>query len=185
MSSPEEIASKLTDHTQNVTYLHAASLALWIFENLITMNMEITYIWMTRWNVIKVVYIFVRYSTYIDLALNIIVECVPTLSAASCKSLCYAIILFLVIGLTAPDLILTLRVWAVWRTTRTMGIILVLVNIIFLTPIWISGGFLANSLKFSLQNGHLIREGCIASANVRFATAAWGVLLAYQTGQTS
>ncbi|KAF8999624.1 hypothetical protein BDQ17DRAFT_1499572 [Cyathus striatus] len=123
------------------------------------------------------------------------VESVPALSAASCKSLCYAIALFLLIGLTASDprkvyqdslfnteVILTLRVWALWGTTRTMAIILVVLNITFLTPIWVSGGLLANSLEFNLQNAHLIREGCIASVNVRFATAGWSVLLAYQAG---
>ncbi|KAF8999627.1 hypothetical protein BDQ17DRAFT_1246342, partial [Cyathus striatus] len=79
-----------------------------IFENLITINMEVTYIWKSRWNVIKILYIFVRYSTYVDLIMYLIgkplwcsddvdsehtaVECVPALSAVSCKSLCYSII---------------------------------------------------------------------------------------------
>ncbi|KAF8999617.1 hypothetical protein BDQ17DRAFT_1328153 [Cyathus striatus] len=178
MSSHEEIATKFADHTRNVTYLRGeyypsnglsetlnicrfqvASLALWVFENLITMNLELTYIWKSHWNMMKGLYIFVRYITYVDLITNLIAVCVPALSAASCKSIFYAIILFLVIGITASDLVL---------------------NITFLTPVWISGGFLANSFETNLQNAHLVREGCIASADIRFATAAWGVMLAYQ-----
>ncbi|KAF8999600.1 hypothetical protein BDQ17DRAFT_1328139 [Cyathus striatus] len=149
-------------------YLHMASLALCVFEHFITANLEITYIWKSRWNLIKVLYIFARYSTYVDVILNII--------------------RFIMIGVEASDLILNLRVWAVWRKTMAMSITLVTLNIGFITIVWVNGGLLLTTLKYirlvDLQD-ILHEPGCIATeGRVELALVAWIVLLAYQAGQS-
>ncbi|KAF8995768.1 hypothetical protein BDQ17DRAFT_1330376 [Cyathus striatus] len=104
MDSLAQTIRVLLEHMQNVTYLHVASLTLWVFEHLITMDMEVAYIWKSpNWTVVKALYIFVRYGTYVDIFLNVVVQLIPSLSSRSCKSLYYVTIWSFVIGATASE----------------------------------------------------------------------------------
>ncbi|KAF8999611.1 hypothetical protein BDQ17DRAFT_1328148 [Cyathus striatus] len=63
----------LLEHMKIITYLHVASLTLWVFEQFITLDKEVIYIWKSpHWSIVKVLYVFVRYSTYVDASLNIV-----------------------------------------------------------------------------------------------------------------
>ncbi|KAF8982223.1 hypothetical protein BDQ17DRAFT_1336974 [Cyathus striatus] len=57
----------------NILQLQVASFALWVFEHLNTMDMEVAYIWKSpNWTVVKALYVFVRYGTYLDSFMNIV-----------------------------------------------------------------------------------------------------------------
>ncbi|KAF8989707.1 hypothetical protein BDQ17DRAFT_1434259 [Cyathus striatus] len=104
MESLPQTALVSLGHMQNVAYFHVASFALWVFEHLITLDKEITYIWGSpQWSIVKVLYVFVRYNAYVDASLNVVVQCFPSLSSNTCKSLYYAIIWSLVTGMTAAE----------------------------------------------------------------------------------
>ncbi|KAF8994298.1 hypothetical protein BDQ17DRAFT_1184984, partial [Cyathus striatus] len=116
-----------------------------VFEHMITIHLEVTYIWKSRWNVIKVLYVFVKYSTHVDIILNIIAFLAMGFTTSDCKCNIFPSkeehLLF------TAEVILTLRVWAVRGKTRTMTIILVALNIGFLAPMWVAVGFFTNSLE--------------------------------------
>ncbi|KAF8999658.1 hypothetical protein BDQ17DRAFT_1427677 [Cyathus striatus] len=134
-----------------------------VFEHLITFDKEVTYIWQSpRWSAVKVLYIFVRYGTYVDVSLDIVVQCFPSLSSKICKLLYYVIICFLVTGMTAAEAILTLRVW---YRIDCMG----------------HRRILGKSVAFDLQDLLLI-GGCIATGGrISLEASTWGLLLAYDT----
>ncbi|KAF8998359.1 hypothetical protein BDQ17DRAFT_814010 [Cyathus striatus] len=170
---------------QNILYAHVAALTLWMFEHLIITDLEVTYIWKSYWNMIKVLYIFVRYGTYIDVILNTIVATnqaedilgIQLWDSGACKTEYQAIIWLMMIGIAASDLIFNLRVWAVWRKTRTMAIILITLNIGFLIPVWVTWGLFSNSLEF-----FNVFTGCTEVFGTSLLPlAAWAVLLTYQT----
>ncbi|KAF8999626.1 hypothetical protein BDQ17DRAFT_744982 [Cyathus striatus] len=173
----------LLEHGRNVTYLHVACLALWVFECLITLDKEVTHIWGSpRWSVVKVLYIIVRYSTYVDASLNIVVQCVPSLSPKACKSLYYAIIWLLVVGMTAAEIILTLRVWAVWQKKKVITIVLTVYLIGITVPSLVLSVFIGRSLTFDLQLDIGRIGGCIVTGGkVELEVATWILLLAYDT----
>ncbi|KAF8995765.1 hypothetical protein BDQ17DRAFT_1330373 [Cyathus striatus] len=155
----------LLEHMHNVTYLHVASSALWVFEHLITMDMEVAYIWKSpNWTVVKALYIFVRYGTYIDECLNI------------CGSIA--------IGVSASEVILTVRVWAVWQNSRNMAILLTVSFIGIMVPMYASDGILANSLMFELQEFLHIRGCLVTSAKIKTEEGILGLMLAYNTVKT-
>ncbi|KAF9000847.1 hypothetical protein BDQ17DRAFT_1542986, partial [Cyathus striatus] len=182
MDLPPQTIVVLLEHMQNVTYFHVASLALWVFEHLITMNMEVTYIWGSpRWSVVKVLYVYVRYSTYVDALLNIMVQCLPSLSSNSCKSLYYATIGFLTTGIIVTEIILTLRVWAVWKKTKTMTIILTVYFIGAVVPGLVIAALLAKSLAFDLQDVIQIRGCLLTNGRIAMEATIWGLILAYDT----
>ncbi|KAF9001659.1 hypothetical protein BDQ17DRAFT_1357991, partial [Cyathus striatus] len=132
---------------------------------------------------IKVLYIFVRYCTYIDVILNLFEMIVKLLYRwynatfeFTCKIIYQANIWLMMIGIAASDLILNLRVWAVWRKTRTMAIILITLNIGFLTPVCVTWGLFANTLTCAYHRKNTaLGIGCAS-------VTAWAVLLTYQTG---
>ncbi|KAF8998365.1 hypothetical protein BDQ17DRAFT_814328 [Cyathus striatus] len=176
------ISAETIAYPQNISYAHVAAITLWVFEHLIITDLEVTYIWKSRWNVIKVLYIFVRYCTYIDVVLNTIVTINYSLrwsDSVTCKTQYQAIIWLMMIGIAVSDLIFNLRIWAVWRKTRTMAIILIALNIGFLTPVWVTWGLFANSLEFFTTE---FLRGCIENLGTSLLPlAAWAVLLIYQT----
>ncbi|KAF8990287.1 hypothetical protein BDQ17DRAFT_1414103 [Cyathus striatus] len=182
MDSITQAIPGLLEHNQNVTYLHVASLALWVFEYLITMDMEIEYIWKSpHWSVVKVLYLAVRYGTYLDSCLNIVVQLFPSLSSISCKSLYNVTIWSIAIGMTTSEIILTFRVWAVWQKTRTMAIILTMFFIGILIPLYVNVGILGSSLTFAFQDLPIISGCLVSSARITLEEAMWGVLLSYDT----
>ncbi|KAF8979973.1 hypothetical protein BDQ17DRAFT_1432736 [Cyathus striatus] len=127
--------------------MKVASLSLWVFEHLITMDMEITHIWESpNWSIIKILFVYTRYSTYVDVALGVIVQFLPPQSSSSCKVTSYATIWCLIIGVTFSDLILTLRVWAVWNKTRIMTIMLAVCYTSIVIPLWVFAGVLGNAI---------------------------------------
>ncbi|KAF8977661.1 hypothetical protein BDQ17DRAFT_1339118 [Cyathus striatus] len=74
----------LLQHMQIISYFHVASLALWVFEHSITMHLEISYIWRSsHWSIVQIMYLVVRYGAYIDISLNVVVQCFPSLSVRS------------------------------------------------------------------------------------------------------
>ncbi|KAF8990286.1 hypothetical protein BDQ17DRAFT_387250 [Cyathus striatus] len=175
------IVVTLLEHMHNVTYLHVASLALWVFEHFITMDMEISYIWgSSHWSVVQIMYLIVRYSAYLDITLNVAVQCFPILSAKSCKSLYSAIMWILLPGMTAVEVILTLRVWAVWKKSRNMGILLAVSFFSVVISSWANGGVLVNSITFDAQE-FFIRGCLVTNGRVAMEAAIWGILLAYDT----
>ncbi|KAF8995793.1 hypothetical protein BDQ17DRAFT_1330398 [Cyathus striatus] len=168
MDSPVQTIRVLIEHMQNVTYLHVAALTLCVFENLITMDMEVAYIWKSsNWSVVKVLYIFVS-------CLNIVVQLFPSLSPEACKSLYYILIWAISIGVTASE---------IWNKTRNMAIVLTLLFIGVLVSVYAGDGMLGTSFKFELQD--LLRtRGCIVtSAEMQMQEEVTGLMLAYITGE--
>ncbi|KAF8978497.1 hypothetical protein BDQ17DRAFT_1265594, partial [Cyathus striatus] len=43
-----------------------------VFDTLLTLDIEVTFIWSTPWNVIKVLYLVTRYLAFIDSSLNVL-----------------------------------------------------------------------------------------------------------------
>ncbi|KAF8999603.1 hypothetical protein BDQ17DRAFT_1328142 [Cyathus striatus] len=162
----------LLQHMQIISYFHVASLALWVFEHSITMHLEISYIWRSsHWSIVQIMYLVVRYGAYIDISLNVVVQCFPSLSVRSW---------ILLPGMTAVEVILTLRVWAVWKKSRNMGILLFVSFFSVVISSWVNGGILANSVTFDAQE-YLVRGCLVTNGKVATEAAIWGILLAYDT----
>lgn len=50
-------------------YLKASSLTVLVYDWVITFPQEVDYIWSSRWNIVKVLFLFIRYTTVIDTVL--------------------------------------------------------------------------------------------------------------------
>ncbi|KAF8887425.1 hypothetical protein CPB85DRAFT_1335370 [Mucidula mucida] len=57
------------EHMKIVTYFEVASIALLIYEHLLTFDQEIALIWPSKWNVTKILYLLTRYLPMLDAVL--------------------------------------------------------------------------------------------------------------------
>ncbi|THU87070.1 hypothetical protein K435DRAFT_804607 [Dendrothele bispora CBS 962.96] len=75
MNSALPSASVLSDLVA-ANYIKVACLTLLVpfntYDTLITLGLECTYIWKRRWSVVKVLYIYNRYSTFIDTVISVV-----------------------------------------------------------------------------------------------------------------
>jgi len=109
-------------HHRNVQSTTTASLAIVTFDWLLMFDLEVSYIWQDRWGVVKVLYILSRYMPFIDIPITIFSLSVENISTEMCRSLYLCIAVMVYVGIAIADLIFTLRTWAVWGRTKTLGI---------------------------------------------------------------
>ncbi|ESK84396.1 hypothetical protein Moror_10149 [Moniliophthora roreri MCA 2997] len=61
--------SALESELRASAYLKASCLTVLIYDWVITFSHEVDYIWGSRWNIVKVLYLFIRYTSVIDTVL--------------------------------------------------------------------------------------------------------------------
>ncbi|KAF9261821.1 hypothetical protein L218DRAFT_945788 [Marasmius fiardii PR-910] len=117
---------------QIVSYVDAASAVLVIYEVLINLSVEIEYIWTKKWSFLTVLYVLQRYLSFFDtMGLGLQRHLGAHLNAADCM-LNYQIAGWSIItGLVLSEIVLTIRVWAVWERSVSIAIGLVVLMMIY------------------------------------------------------
>ncbi|CAA7267486.1 unnamed protein product [Cyclocybe aegerita] len=114
-----------------VSYFNVASSAILIYDWFLTIPLEVATIWRSKWSLTKVLFITTRYIAYLQLV--DIVYYYPrsptgTEQLTSAPKVCqitYEIHTWSVaIGVGAGEALLSLRTWAVWGSSRKMGVFL-------------------------------------------------------------
>ncbi|TFK35022.1 hypothetical protein BDQ12DRAFT_326505 [Crucibulum laeve] len=114
---------------QVVTYLHVAGTALLVIDWFLTIGDEITYAWTAPWNLGKVLFFLTRYPAFVDSALTLYHQVGYHLSTDRCVILFRVTGWMIIIGIVIAEIILVLRVWAVYERSRKIGIFLILFSI--------------------------------------------------------
>ncbi|KAJ3510040.1 hypothetical protein NLJ89_g4895 [Agrocybe chaxingu] len=151
-----------------------AACTVFVWDYLLTLGMEVQYVWPGRWTIIKAVYLLQRYLPFIDtlwIALHVIFG--ANLSPTTCTHLN-------AVGRSLMCLvILTFRAWAVWDRNRVLGIILqILFAACFLPTAPILYVFLKSVDFIDLPPP---TEGCVPVAGKRIIIVNWALLLAWDT----
>ncbi|CAA7268577.1 unnamed protein product [Cyclocybe aegerita] len=155
-----------------------AACTVFIWDYLLTLGMEVEYVWPGRWTIIKAVYLLQRYLPFIDtlwIALHVLFG--TNLSPTMCSRLNAAGRSLMCLGLASSELILTLRAWAVWDRNRDLGIILqILFAACFLPTAPILYVFLKSVEYIDLPPP---TEGCIPVAGKQIIIVNWALLLVW------
>lgn len=109
-------------------YLNAACVAIWIYEYVRSIGLEVTLIWKAPWNIPKLLYLLARYLTLLVLILLNYYN--QTDCVAYQKLLAWGVNVLMCVS----EVIFALRTWAIWDRTRKMAIFLSS----FFLVIWIS-----------------------------------------------
>ncbi|KAJ8489527.1 hypothetical protein ONZ45_g13545 [Pleurotus djamor] len=109
------------------TYVPVASACLFFYDYLLTINDERRYIWRTQGNAGKALFALTRYLAFGDAILAIYRNTGHHLPQTACRVLYDASGWFVVVGVTVAEIILLLRVWALWNQSRPVGVCIFLV----------------------------------------------------------
>ncbi|KIK66206.1 hypothetical protein GYMLUDRAFT_239196 [Collybiopsis luxurians FD-317 M1] len=69
------------------TYMKVSMLSLLTYNYVLTFAQEVEYIWNSRWGLVKVLYLYSRYSPFIDTISAIVEQLAPNMSDATCYHL--------------------------------------------------------------------------------------------------
>ncbi|PFH47453.1 hypothetical protein AMATHDRAFT_67702 [Amanita thiersii Skay4041] len=168
-------------HGRDASYADVASLVLLTFDYLLTLSLEIKYVWFSRWSIIKVLYFVMRYVPFFTMACVVLLD-IPGRSPEACKKLmetcCYGVL----IAVFAAEAILTLRIWAIYLRNCKMAVLLLVVYFGMTISLFVVLPQLLTSVKFvglPFVNG----PTCfLVAADKRFVIF-WFMLAAYDAFQ--
>jgi len=164
---------------QTWTYFDGVGLAILVYDYFLTLPRETSLIWPTPWNSMKVLFLLTRYLPFVDGVLHIIGLRGP--GAHSCLAIFKARSWMQWTGLVFPEVILTLRTWAVWDRNRLLGIGLT----IFFAACWVPSiavkVLFLNAVEILPLSG-LPMSGCAATALGLLGRICWIILLVYDAG---
>ncbi|CAA7263750.1 unnamed protein product [Cyclocybe aegerita] len=158
-----------------------AACALFVFDYLLTFGMEVQYVWLRPWTPMKVIYFLQCYLPFIDTVwLEVQLRFTESPSIKACTQLRIAAVSLMFVGLATSELILALRVWAVWNQSAIVTILLpILFAACWLPHIPILYFFL-NSYKFAVPPPPPL-FGCVAVAASEIVFVNWVLLLLWDT----
>ncbi|KAJ7583213.1 hypothetical protein C8J56DRAFT_1028249 [Mycena floridula] len=161
-----------------------ASAVVILYEYCITFDLEWQYIWKAKFNLMKALYLIQRYMPLIDsVALEIHILFNPGPIGPSPK-FCQVVFplraAMYIVGIAVSEVILTLRVWAVWHRDKRLTIGLP----IFYGVTWISSFVSLAVFLSTLTYAPPVRfdVGCVVSDGNSVVFLCWIVLLAYDAG---
>ncbi|KAF7760745.1 hypothetical protein Agabi119p4_10154 [Agaricus bisporus var. burnettii] len=138
-------------------YVDFAAGSLLVYDSLLVLDLEVTFIWQSKWSLMKVMYIVNRYTTFIELILLFIFQ--TTTRATHCPGLLKAEWVLYVLGIYFAEFIFAMRTYVICGKRK-----------IFWVPIGIFGfGTLLYNLiyNFSILNRvqflfiGLVIDGCL------------------------
>ncbi|KAJ8697752.1 hypothetical protein PTI98_004524 [Pleurotus ostreatus] len=123
MDFPPELIASLSWNQQS-TYLPIAGTGLFIYDYVLTLGDEARYVWTAPWSLGKILFLLTRYPTFVDVALALYRNLGYNLTSSTCSLLYNISGWTTIIGIAIAEIIMLMRVWAIWNQTRTVGIIL-------------------------------------------------------------
>ncbi|KAJ8088100.1 hypothetical protein PM082_013651 [Marasmius tenuissimus] len=116
--------------TQSLNRTIVASLAILIYDAVITFDQEYRYIWQRKWHFIKVLYLFTRYATFVDTTIAVYERLDPTFT--DCDGLMTLTTIFSGFGIGLSELILMIRTYALYNSSKKL--------LTFFVVLWLSVG---------------------------------------------
>ncbi|PFH47494.1 hypothetical protein AMATHDRAFT_67626 [Amanita thiersii Skay4041] len=162
-------------------YSDVASIALFCFDYLLTLSLEIKYVWPSRWSIVKVLHVIMRYVPFFSVTFLLLVE-TPSRSAEACTILMKMYTFGVVTAIFAAEAVLTLRIWAIYSRSRTLGLLLLVIYSGVVLSIFINVGIMLSYTKFAiipLPSG----PTCLVVRANRKLVFIWFVLAVYDAFQ--
>ncbi|KIK53138.1 hypothetical protein GYMLUDRAFT_49488 [Collybiopsis luxurians FD-317 M1] len=130
LASPEVI--NLVVDLQAVSYVSISFLTILFYDWIICLNWEITRIWHSKWSLVKVLYLYVRYAPFVSMIIA-----VEERLSSTCNLLTFNTI-FAGVAIGMADLILMLRTYSIYNKSRRILTILALIWIaISAVSVWV------------------------------------------------
>jgi len=101
-----------------ISYVFVAALVVLTYDQTLTFDQEIRLVWNAPWNLAKALFLFIRYATPISMITLLWIESQTLLSfGTTCALDPMFFLTSLAVTLSAADLLLLLRIYAIWGRT--------------------------------------------------------------------
>jgi len=105
-----------------VDYVYVCAGAVYLYDYILTLHLEVKLVWFSRWTYTKVLFLVVRYMTFVNVWLGFWNIVFLGRSLEACRTTSPVHIRLLVLGIILSEVILAIRTWAVWHRNRYVGI---------------------------------------------------------------
>ncbi|KAI3614005.1 hypothetical protein WG66_010800 [Moniliophthora roreri] len=123
-ASTEELVTYMVE-LRVIIFIECASLALLVYDYLLTSGQEIGLVWRdSPWNLGRVLFFLTRYLGFVGAFLSLYVDTARSLTLPGCAKLTQVTVFVIMGEMFVAEVILTLRVWALWRRKRIVTLIL-------------------------------------------------------------
>ncbi|KAF9465284.1 hypothetical protein BDZ94DRAFT_388314 [Collybia nuda] len=164
------IVNSLSSHPI-LLFIHVSGVTLLIIDWLFTLDIELVNAWGGVWNKGRTLYFLTRYSAFFDAPIMLYYNMAVSVPPLLCARLYLVASTLSIFGIVVAELIMTIRVWALWGRRRDIGIVLI-------TAAFVNGmaAIVIYSIRQSSQYvvmGHLSSAipGCFPIAMTDFTTA--------------
>ncbi|PPQ70038.1 hypothetical protein CVT24_003805 [Panaeolus cyanescens] len=169
---------------QLVTSFDLIAISIYMFDWLATFEMEVELVWKSNWNFMKVLFLLQRYLPFVDsTGLILYIKFGSNLNTVTCKRLYTASGYMMATGTALAELILTLRVWAVWHRDRKLMVLLPMLYVGCWAPIMYFMYRFLTSLQFVTLPGSLhyvLGTDCFIVEADRIFAMVWVMLMVLQ-----
>ncbi|KAF9465253.1 hypothetical protein BDZ94DRAFT_385148 [Collybia nuda] len=113
-------------------FLKISSVTLMLIDWLFTLDLEIILAWHGAWNMGRALYFLTRYSAFLDVSLILYCSITYSVPLSLCSRLNIVNKTLGIIGVVVSELIMSIRVWALWGRDRGIKVILIVTSTICL-----------------------------------------------------
>ncbi|KAJ7511231.1 hypothetical protein B0H11DRAFT_1954489 [Mycena galericulata] len=117
---------------QLVSRVDVGMLTALTYDTLLNIDQEYRFVWKYPWSPVKCLYLWARYSPFIDTALAVHIRTQLFVDPAMCRIVTSFVRIFAVVGTIITELILTIRTYALYEKSQSL--------LIFLTVMWFAIG---------------------------------------------
>ncbi|KAG7089122.1 hypothetical protein E1B28_010830 [Marasmius oreades] len=169
-------------HQRIVAHVDVFITALLVCEIIINLPVEIEHIWMKRWSYLTVLYIIQRYLPFFDTAVMVLnLHFGENLSTRDC-TLNYNISAWcFIVGIVLSEILLTLRVWAVWQRSLPVAIGLSVFFFACWVPCYVLFAQSLSAAVFATLPLPNFR-GCLIANGDHIIFLWWVLMMVYDTG---
>ncbi|KAJ7028364.1 hypothetical protein C8F04DRAFT_1119801 [Mycena alexandri] len=122
---------------QLVSRVNVGMLAALTYDTILCINQEYRFVWKSPWNLVKWLYLWTRYSTFVDTALSVQLKTQLHLDESACHAATTFIRVFAIVGIMVTEVILTMRTYAIYgRPTKLLVFFVIMWSAICGVNIW-------------------------------------------------
>jgi len=163
-------------------YFQVASVALLVYDYLITFPDEVAFIWEKAWTLSSFLFFITRYLPFLDSTFLLAEVFIPNSTSRRCDALAQTVIVCYIIAFIVAGTILTLRTSAIWENRRAFTIALFTFLVICLVPAIYAAEAFVTSLVFGSSPNPSLLPGCIiVGSGFGHFWIVYAAIMVYQT----
>ncbi|TFK62609.1 hypothetical protein BDN72DRAFT_383656 [Pluteus cervinus] len=163
-------------------YCTVASSTLYLYDLLLTLDLEVNLLWPSKWTLFKVVYLLQRYLPLVDTMILVMMWEFGHFNSETCESLYRASGWPFVVGMILSEAILIRRTLAVWGDNRKLQIAIYLAFLCWMISIYWMLGIYDNTLTYHSSTSSMPGIHCFTTGKAHFNSLCWVLFTVFDIG---